>query len=413
MKIFKHRHVTGLLALALALPLTFAATAAAATKPPLGGTANFAILAGSAITNVPTSVISGDVGLSPAAGSFITGLTCAEVSGTIYAVDATGLPCFVNNPGLLTTAKNDLVTAFDDAAGQTQTGDITGVNLAGQTLGPGVYNSTGAILISGPTPLTLDGNGNADSVFILRAAAASDLTVAATSRVVLTNSAQPCNVFWKVQSAFLQNTGFTFVGTIFALTQITATANITVQGRLLARNADVTLIQDTITRPSTCVQQATLNAASTAAAQAAAAAAAAAAAEKAADDAADAARDAAAAAATAETARVAAAAAAAAAAAEAARVEAEKAAAAKVVAEAAAAAAAVAAKAAEAAKVAKAVQTAKVAAAKAKAARAAAVKAAVKAKVALAKTKKAVAAGASTSVAGPALPPVNPAGFTG
>ena len=128
----------------------------------------------------------------------------------------------------------------------------------------------GDILISGPTPLTLNGGGNADSVFIFRAAAGQDLTVDPTSQVVYTNGAQPCNVFWKVQSAFLANTGFTFVGTIMALTQITLTSNITVQGRLLARNADVTLISDTITRPSSCVRQADVDAASAAAAQAAA-----------------------------------------------------------------------------------------------------------------------------------------------
>src|SRR5688500_96346 len=160
MRRFKTRTAIGLLALACALPLTFAATTMAATKPPLGTTANFAILAGTGVTNVPTSVIAGDVGLSPLAGSFITGLTCAEVTGTIFAVDATGLPCYVVNPGLLTTAKNDLIDAFDDATNQTATGDITGVNLAGRELLPGVYNSTGDILINGPLPLTLNGNGN-------------------------------------------------------------------------------------------------------------------------------------------------------------------------------------------------------------------------------------------------------------
>ena len=78
-----------------------------------------------------------------------------------------------------------------------------------------------------------------------------------------------------VQSALLSNTGFGFVGTILALTQITLTSNITVEGRLLARNANVTLIQDTIVRPSTCVQQADVHAAAAAAARLAAEAAAA------------------------------------------------------------------------------------------------------------------------------------------
>jgi type VI secretion system secreted protein VgrG len=253
------------------IPLTFAAGAIAAPPVPLGSAANFSILAGAAITNVPTSVISGDVGLSPAAGSFVAGLTCGEVAGTIYAVDVTGLPCFISNAGLLTTAKNDLTNAFDNAAGATPTQDITGVNLAGQTYGPGVYSATGDMLISGPVPLTLNGGGNADAVFIFKAAAGQNLTVGPTSSVIYTNGAQPCNVFWKVQSAFLANTGFGFVGTILALTQITLTSNITVQGRLLARNANVTLISDTITKPSTCVVQADVDAAAAAAAAAEAA----------------------------------------------------------------------------------------------------------------------------------------------
>jgi hypothetical protein len=215
MTFFKKRAAIGLLILGSLLPLALAGTAVAGQAPvPLGTTDDFAILAGSGITNVPTSVISGDVGLSPAAGTFITALACSEVSGTIYAVDSNGLPCYISNAGLLTTAKDDLTNAYDNAAAQTPTADITGVNLAGQTFGAGVYSSAGSILISGAAPLTLDGGGNADSVFIFQAAAAGDLTVAGTSRVTYTNGAQPCNVFWKVQSAFLSNTGFGFVGTI-------------------------------------------------------------------------------------------------------------------------------------------------------------------------------------------------------
>ena len=207
---------------------------------------------------------------------------------TGHVGSSTSIGAGVTNPGFsaygagstqLANAQASLLTAYGNAEAQTPTGNITGMNLAGQTLTPGVYNSTGSILISGPTPLTLNGNGNADSVFIFQAAASGDLTVDPTSNVVFTNGAQPCNVFWKVQSAFLKNTGFTFVGTIFALTQITLTDNITVQGRLLARNADVTFIHDTVNVPSTCVSQADVDSAARkqqadaqAAAQAAAAA---------------------------------------------------------------------------------------------------------------------------------------------
>ena len=390
MTFFKKRAAVGVLVLGSLLPLTFAATAVAAQAPvPLATAGDFAILAGSGITNVPTSVIDGDVGLSPAAGSFITALACSEVSGTIFAVDSNGLPCYINNPGLLTTAKNDLTNAYDNAAAQTPTGDITGVNLAGQTFGAGVYSSAGSILISGAAPLTLDGGGNADSVFIFKAAAAGDLTVAGTSRVTYTNGAQPCNVFWKVQSAFLANTGFGFVGTILALTQITLTSNITVEGRLLARNANVTLISDTITRPSSCVRQSDLDAAAAEAARVQAEAAAAEAAQI-------------------EAARV-----------EAARVEAAKVEAVPVEAAAARATSVVAARAEAARRLAvetaaeKAAATKKTAAAKKTAKKTPAKKTPVAKKAPAPKKPATPTSGGSTSVHGPALPPVNTVGFTG
>jgi len=151
----------------------------------------------------------------------------------------------------LANAQAALLTAYGAAEAATPNQpSITGMNLAGKTLLPGVYNSTSAILISGPIPLTLDGNGNSSSVFIFQAASSGDLTVDPTSSVTYTNGAQPCNVFWKVNSAFLKNTDHTFIGTILALTQITLTENITVEGRVLARNADVTFIHDTINKPT-------------------------------------------------------------------------------------------------------------------------------------------------------------------
>jgi hypothetical protein len=151
----------------------------------------------------------------------------------------------------LANAQAALLTAYGaaEAAAPNQP-SITGANLAGRTLFPGVYNSTSDILISGPIALTLDGNGDPNSVFIFQAASSGNLTVDPTSSVTYTNGAQPCNVLWKVHSAFLKNTDQTFVGTILALTQITLTENITVEGRVLARNADVTFIHDTINKPT-------------------------------------------------------------------------------------------------------------------------------------------------------------------
>lgn len=266
-----------LLALALVLPLTAGSATArhAAQAPvPLGDAASFGALSSTAMTNAGLdTTVNGNVGSSVSVDAGVT---------------HPGYAAYVAPSVPLTQAQASLLTAYGNAEAQTPTRDITGQNLAGQTLPAGVFNSTGAILISGPTPLTLDGNGNADSVFIFQAAAAGDLTVDPTSSVQLLHGAQACNVFWKVQSAFLKNSGSTFVGTILALTQITLTDNITLQGRALARNADVTFIHDTVNPLTSCASQASIDAAAATAAAAAAAAAqaaadAAAAAQKAAD----------------------------------------------------------------------------------------------------------------------------------
>lgn len=275
------RMIAGVLAVGLVLPLAAAGQshrAQAQATVPLGNAASFGALSATAMTNAGLpSVVNSDVGSSTSIDAGVT---------------HPGFAAYGAGSSQLANAQASLLTAYGNAEAQTPTNDITGMNLAGQSLIAGVYNSTGGILISGPTPLTLDGGGNADAVFIFQAAAAGDLTVDPTSNVVYTNGAQPCNVFWKVQSAFLKNTGFTFVGSILALTQITLTDNITVQGRVLARNADVTFIHDTINVPTTCVTQASLDA--VAATAAAAAATAAAAAAQAAADAAKTAADAAA-----------------------------------------------------------------------------------------------------------------------
>lgn len=146
------------------MSFAWAAPAGAAVPVQLGTAAPFAVLAGTAVTDVPTSAITGDVGLSPAAGSNYAGLTSAEVTGTIYATDATGPGGSVNDPALLTTAKNDLTTAFVSAAGEpTTTTFTTGDNqLGGQTLTGGVYAFGHATTanISAASPLTLNGQGD-------------------------------------------------------------------------------------------------------------------------------------------------------------------------------------------------------------------------------------------------------------
>jgi hypothetical protein len=242
-----------LLALLLATA-TSTQPASAAQAVQLGTATPFAVLAGTAVSDVPTSSITGNVGLSPAAGTFITGLTQAEVTGTIYSTDGTGPAGNVNNPALLTTAKNDLTTAYVTAAGQPPTTTFSaGDNqLGGQTLVAGVYafGHAATANITAASPLVLNGQGDPNSVFVFQAS--SDLVTASSSVVELVNGAQACNVFWQVSSTATLNSSSTFVGTIMALTSVNLLSGATVQGRVLARNGAVSLDANTITTPSTC-----------------------------------------------------------------------------------------------------------------------------------------------------------------
>jgi len=235
-------------ALIFAISLSVLPSVSASHIPPVGlGTAtSFAILAGTGVTSVLSSTINGNLGVSPSPGASIV-VTCAEMGGTIYAVDATGPACAIIDPGLLTSAKNSLTGAITDAAGRTGGQPVAANELGGKTLTHGVYSSGSAMALSAGT-LTLDGGGDPNAVFIFQLG--SDLTVANATSVSLTNGAQACNVFWKVNSAFIGSTA-TFVGTILASTQITVANGSTITGRLLASTANVTLINDTINL-STC-----------------------------------------------------------------------------------------------------------------------------------------------------------------
>lgn len=222
----------------------------AATTVSLGAADDFAVLAGSAITATTPSVVSGHTGLSPAAGTFYTGLTTGQVTGTIYAVDATGpAGASGNNPTLLTSAKAALVTAYGNA-GQSTTGVIS-ADLGGQTFTPGVYDDNDApdsLSLTGT--VTLNAQGDANAVFIFKTG--STLTTASGSTVSLINGAQACNVFWQVGSSATLGTNSTFKGNILAMSSITDNGGSTVEGRFLARNGAVTLNNTTLTK-ATCV----------------------------------------------------------------------------------------------------------------------------------------------------------------
>ncbi len=220
----------GLVALGLMLP----GNARAATAVGLGTADSFALLAGSGVTNTGPSVINGDLGSSPTpAVTGFGGAPNGTVNGSTHQADATAAQ-----------AQGDLTTAYNNAAGQGPANTLA-TELGGQTLTPGVYNSqSGTFGITGT--LTLNAKGNPNAVFIFKTA--STLISASASRVRLVNGAQPCKLFWKVGSSATLGTTSSFAGNILSLQSISVNNGVTVEGRLLARNGAVTLINDTVTR---------------------------------------------------------------------------------------------------------------------------------------------------------------------
>lgn len=227
--------LAGLACLA-ALTLATGAQAQAQSAVGLGTAGSYAVLSGSSVTNTGPSVINGDLGVSP--GTALTGFPPGTVNGATHVGDAAAAQ-----------AQADLTVAYDDAAGRGPASTVSG-DLGNQTLAPGVYRSGSSLGLTGT--LTLDGQANPDSVFILQAG--SSLTTASGSRVALINGAQACNVFWQIGSSATLGTSSTFVGSILALTSISVNDGVTVDGRLLARNGAVTLINDTVTTPRCAAQ---------------------------------------------------------------------------------------------------------------------------------------------------------------
>lgn len=207
--------------------------AAQVTAPRLGTALNFTVLAGSTITNTGPTVIAGNLGLSP--GSAVTGFPPGSVTGVKSVHDAVAL-----------NAKSDLVTAYTDAANARVTSNLTGKNLGGKNLTPGVYKFNSSAQLTGT--LTLSGKG----IYIFQVG--STLTTASGSVVRLVNSAQACAVYWQIGSSATLGTATHFQGNLMALTSITMTtgANI-LTGRALARNGALTLDHNSITAPrGTC-----------------------------------------------------------------------------------------------------------------------------------------------------------------
>jgi hypothetical protein len=218
----------------LAVVFAFVAIPAAAQAAPvnLGTASPFAVLGGQSATNTGPSVLNGDLGVSP--GTSLTGFNAAVVNGATH-----------NNDAVAAQAQADLTTAYNVAAGQATTADLSTTDLGNRTLTAGTYKYSSDAQLTGP--LTLDAQNNPDAQFVFQITSA--LTTASASSVLLVNGASPCNVYWQIGSSATLGSTTAFQGNLMALSSISLLNGATVTGRVLARNGTVSLINNVINRP--------------------------------------------------------------------------------------------------------------------------------------------------------------------
>jgi hypothetical protein len=210
----------------------------------LGVAGNFAILSKSGITDVYKSAILGDIGTSPITGAALL-VSCAEVVGNVYTVDAAGpLPCRVVSATMLTTAVGDMQAAYTDAAGRINPDflNLGAGNIGGKTLTPGLYKFSTAVVI--PTDITI--SGGPDDVWIFQVA--GTLTMSSAVKVTLAGGAQAKNIYWVTAGAVTFGTTSHFEGNILGQTGINLQTGASLNGRMLAQTA-VTLQMNTVNKP--------------------------------------------------------------------------------------------------------------------------------------------------------------------
>jgi len=210
----------------------------------LGVAGNFAILSKTGITDVYKSAILGDIGTSPITGAALL-VSCAEVVGTIYTVDAAGpLPCRVTSATMLTTAVGDMQAAYTDAAGRINPNflNLGAGNIGGKTLTPGLYKFSSAVVI--PTDVTISGGPNDIWIFQV----AGTLNMSSAVNITLAGGAQAKNIFWQTSGAVTFGTTSHFEGNILSQTGINLQTGASINGRMLAQTA-VTLQMNTVNKP--------------------------------------------------------------------------------------------------------------------------------------------------------------------
>ncbi len=213
---------------------TMASSSSNQVAPNLGAVAGYVILGGSTVTNTGLTKLTGDLGVSP--GTAVTGFPPGTLTGAKHAGDASSAQ-----------AMAALTVAYNDAAGRTLAPVTVAGNLGGLTLPPGLYKSTSSLAISSGD-LTLDGKGDANSVFIFQMA--STLTTTSGRSVILIGNAKASNVFWQVGSSATLGTTSAFKGTIMANQSISLNTKATLTGRALARIGGVSMSGNVVVKPA-------------------------------------------------------------------------------------------------------------------------------------------------------------------
>ncbi len=218
----------------------------------LRSSGDYVILAKTAITTVPNSAITGNLGISPAALSDLEGfddggadasnqfITSPQVTGRIYGANSE-----VPTPNNLTIAVLDMQAAYEDGAGRANPDELNlmGGDISGLTLVPGLYKWTNTVLINDTVYL----NGGPNDVFIFQIA--GGLTMAANKSIILQGGVNPKNIFFVVAEAVEIGTGSHFEGIILGQTAAALQTGASMNGRLLMQTA-VTLDQATVTKPA-------------------------------------------------------------------------------------------------------------------------------------------------------------------
>jgi Ice-binding-like len=219
----------------------------------VGAAGSYVLLAKAGISNVTGSAISGgNVGLSPAAASFITGFSMTVDSSNAFSTSASVVaPAKIYaadyatpTPTSLTTAVLGMQTAYTDAAGRSPPDqlNLSSGNLGGLTLAPGLYNWGTGVTI--PTDVTIAGGANDVWIFQI----SNDLDLSAAKNVVLSGGAQAKNIFWQVAGQVTIHANAHFEGVVLCKTAITLQTNASMNGRAFAQSI-IAIDNSAITAP--------------------------------------------------------------------------------------------------------------------------------------------------------------------